>query len=189
MPAVTLASYLRYRRPIRFEPAACTRRQLGRGPMDERWESRACNQRFPALSPTRHRTIFGFRAPTMLCCSGASYSPKGNLETSSLQPETRRVLDEAVSGPLGIKLLNPVTGRTTEHRWDREHQEYNQAIGELFKMYLDGLGAHGITPELMTPAHAREFVKAIHQSQDPRISNYLAMIRLRRSLRLLRGNE
>jgi hypothetical protein len=85
--------------------------------------------------------------PDNLWIPGADYAavghhipPRAIWRHLPLQPETRRVLDEAVSGPLGIKLVNPVTGRTREHRWDREHQEYNQAVGELFKMYLDGLG-------------------------------------------------
>jgi hypothetical protein len=121
--------------------------------------------------------------------AGHHYDPRQLWKNLPLQPETRQMLDRAVSGPLEFQAYNPITRKVSRHRWDREHQEYNQAVGELFQMFLDGLRNLGITVERMTPAHAREFIAAIHRSQDPRIYKYNAMIRFLRSMRMLRGSE
>jgi hypothetical protein len=128
---------------------------------------------------------------------GADYVAVGHHDTPQqlfrrlrLRPETLRAFDQAVSGPLGLRVLDPITGEPiVQHRWDREHRAYNRAVGELFKMYLDGLQARGIASEQMTPDHAKEFRKLIYQSQDPRIRGYLDGMRLLRRLRLLRGAD
>lgn len=127
---------------------------------------------------------------------GADYAAVGHHDTPRqifrklhLRPETLREFDKAVSGPLGITVRNPITGQTYKHQYNKEHRDYNKAVGELFNMYIEGLRARGITPELMTPDHAREFRALIHRSQDPRISRYIAMIKFLRGMRLLRGGE
>jgi len=57
----------------------------------------------------------------------------------------------------------------------------------------DFMDAHNITPEQMTPDHARAVLKAIAESDDPRIRSYREFIRrLRPFYRLrtgVRGSE
>lgn len=120
---------------------------------------------------------------------GHHYDPKALWRNLPLRADTRQVLDRAVSGPLGATLHNPITGEHFRHQWDKEHQQYNQAVGELFKMYVEGLHSKGITIEQMTPDHAREFLGHIFRSQDPRIRVYLDKIRLLRRLLRRRGQD
>jgi hypothetical protein len=128
---------------------------------------------------------------------GADYAAVGHHETPQqlfrklrLRPDTLAEFDKAVSGPLGLRVLDPITGEPIfQHRYDRPHREYNRAVGELFKMYLDGLQARGIAPEQMTPDHAKEFRKLIYISQNPRIRGYLDGIRLLRNLRQWRVGD
>ena len=99
---------------------------------------------------------------------GADYAAVGHHETPQqlfrklrLRPETLREFDQAVSGPLGLRIVDRITGEPiVQHRWDKEHRAYNRAVGELFKMYLDGLQARGIVPEQMTPDHAQGIPQA-----------------------------
>ena len=116
---------------------------------------------------------------------GHHYGPRAIWRDLPLRPETRAVLDRAVSGPLGATLHNPITGETFRHQWDKEHQQYNRAVGDLFKMYVEGLASKGITIEQMTPDHAREFIRSIFRSHHPHIRIYLDKIRLLR--RVIRG--
>ena len=120
---------------------------------------------------------------------GHHYDPQALWRNLPLQPRTREVLDRAVSGPLGATLHNPITGETFRHRWDREHQQYNRAVGELFKMYVEGLASKGITIEQMTPDHAQEFIRSILRSQHPHIRIYLDKIRQLRRLIRRRGGD
>jgi len=121
---------------------------------------------------------------------GHHYTPRQLFRRLGLPLETRLAFQKAVSGPLGLRTVDPITKKViTQHAWDRAHREYNRAVGELFMMYLDGLQARGITPGQMTPAHAKEFRKLIFGSQDPRIKGYLDKIHLLRGLRRLRRFE
>lgn len=128
---------------------------------------------------------------------GADYAAVGHHDTPQslvkklrLRPETLREFQKAVSGPLGLRTVDPLTRKVlVSHQWDRAHREYNQAVGELLKMYLDGLRSRGITEERLMPRHARAFRTLIHKSQDPRISKYLRGIDLLRNLRRLRRFE
>jgi hypothetical protein len=118
---------------------------------------------------------------------GHHYTPRQLFRRLGLPFETRLAFEQAVSGPLGLRTVDPITKKViAQHAWDRAHRDYNRAVGELLRMYLEGLQARGITPRQMTPAHAEEFRKLIYQSQDPRIRDYLARIWLLRSLRRLR---
>jgi hypothetical protein len=129
--------------------------------------------------------------------SGGDYAAVGHHDTPQslvkklrLRPETLLEFQKAVSGPLGLRTVDPVTRKVlVQHRWDKAHREYNEAVGELLKMYLDGLRSRGITEERMMPEHAKAFRTLIHQSQDPRISNFLKGIELLRNLRRLRRFE
>lgn len=128
---------------------------------------------------------------------GADYAAVGHHETPQqlfrkyrLRADTLAEFDKAVSGPLGHRIVDPITKKVLgQHAWDRAHRAYNIAVSELFEMYLEGLRVRGITPGRMTPAHAREFGSLIRQSQDPRISKYRDMIALLRSLRRVRRGD
>jgi hypothetical protein len=128
---------------------------------------------------------------------GADYAAVGHHEIPQqifrkyrLRPDTLAEFDKAVTGPLGLRTVDPITKKVImRHAWDKAHRAYNQAVGELFEMYLEGLRLRGIAPEQMTPAHARQFRRLIYLSQDPRIKGYLDRMRSLRWLRRLRGNE
>jgi hypothetical protein len=121
---------------------------------------------------------------------GHHYTPRQLFRRLGLPLKTRLAFEQAVSGPLGLRILDPITKKImAQHRWDRAHRDYNRAVGELFMLHLDGLQSRGIHPGQMTPAHAEEFRKLIFRSQDPRIRDYLDKIGLLRSLRRLRRNE
>jgi hypothetical protein len=122
--------------------------------------------------------------------ASAFLRPRQLIRRLGLPFETRLAFEQAVSGPLGLRTVDPITKKVlAQHQWDKAHREYNRAVGELLRMYLDGLQARGITPGVMTPGHAEEFRKLIFQSQDPRIRGYLDKIHLLRGLRRLRRNE
>jgi hypothetical protein len=128
---------------------------------------------------------------------GADYAAVGHHETPQqlfrryrLRPDTLAEFDKAVTGPLGLRVVDPITKKVlAQHAWDMEHRAYNKAVIELFEMYLDGLRARNITPEQMTPDHAREFRGLIRRSQDSRIRNFMDKMWLLRSLSRVRRND
>jgi hypothetical protein len=121
---------------------------------------------------------------------GHHYTPRQLLRRLGVPVETRLAFEQAVSGPLGLRIVDPITKKVlAQHQWDKAHREYNRGVGELLMMYLDALEVRGITPGQMTPAHAEEFRKLIFRSQDPRIKGYLDKIHLLRGLRRLRRSE
>jgi hypothetical protein len=78
-------------------------------------------------------------------------------------------------------------GRLIGHYWSGprgEHGVYNQAVAELSENFMS---ERNITPETMTPDQARDLLKAIRESDDPRIRNYNRMIRMLR--RVFRGGR
>ena len=115
---------------------------------------------------------------------GAYYAADGHHEFPQanyrrMPPETRKVFDAAKSGPLFVIL----DGR--RHEYDRFHREYNKATGDLLERFMKGYNIP--TPEQMTPDHARAVLKAIAESNDPRIQYYREFIRQLRLFRGLRG--
>ena len=128
---------------------------------------------------------------------GADYAAVGHHETPQqlfrkyrLRPDTLAEFDKAVTGPLGLRTVDPITKKVLDrHAWDKDHRAYNKAVSELFEMYIDGLGTRGIAPEQMTPSHAKEFRRLIWQSQDPRIATYLDRMYLLRLMRRLRSQR
>jgi len=74
------------------------------------------------------------------------------------------------------------------HEYDGFHREYNRATGELLKRFM---GEQNISePEQITPDHARAVLKAIAESEDPRIRLYREFIRrLRLFYRLRTGGR
>jgi hypothetical protein len=92
---------------------------------------------------------------------GHHYVPREIFEKlfkkNRLRPETRKVFDEAVTGPLPKGL----------HKNDGPHREYTIAVSGLWDKFLE---RHGIRPEDMTPDQARKFIYEVLHSDDPRIS-------------------
>lgn len=98
--------------------------------------------------------------------------------------ETRKVFRDSTSGPLPWRVLDERWQREYRHQFDKAHQEYNVAIYEFLTVYMSD---RGIRASQMTPDQAREALRAIHESTDPRIRRYNEMIRfMRRVYRLYR---
>ncbi len=104
---------------------------------------------------------------------GHHYLPRAHYRHLSLSAETRKVFDDAKTGPLHIV-----------HGWDEPHARYNEATKELMDRLLQ---ANKIEPEQITPDQARSLVKEIHNSKDPRIRDFNMKIKLREYLHRLRG--
>jgi hypothetical protein len=105
-------------------------------------------------------------------------------------PETRKIFDQSTSGelPKGRVLVDD-SGIPKGHYWDGprgEHAQYNDAVKELMENFMRD---RNITPETTTPDHARDILKAIRASEDPRIRNYTRMIRMLRQIFRLRGGR
>ena len=126
------------------------------------------------------------------------YAPKGHHEMPqglyskwNLSPETAKVFDQSTTGELP-KGRVPIddNGIPKRHYWDGasgQHGQYNSAVKELSETFMRD---HNITPETMTPDHARNLLQAIRESEDPRIRDYNRMIRmLRRVFRFRGGRE
>src|SRR6516165_3310613 len=100
---------------------------------------------------------------------GANYAAEGHHEFpralyKRMPPETQKVFDRATSGRLYLGVDN------RRHEFDRLHREYNEATGQLLQRFM---GEQNIRePEQMTPNHARAVLKAIAESEDPRIRLY-----------------
>ncbi|WP_146604324.1 hypothetical protein [Rhodoplanes roseus] len=122
---------------------------------------------------------------------GASVSPgsaprghhfvhRSLYEKLSLRPDTRKVFETAVTGPL----------RAGPHGWSKEHYTYNRAVEESFERYLRD---NRIRIEDMTPDEARKFIDATKRSTDPRIRAVNMRIYMREIMywlrRVPRGNE
>jgi hypothetical protein len=93
------------------------------------------------------------------------------------------VFDKAKSGRLETQAIGALKG----HFWDGPegaHKAYNDAVKQLFDQYLS---VNNIRPQRMTTEQAWSFLKQIERSEDPRIRDYNATIKLLRMLRLFRG--
>ena len=112
---------------------------------------------------------------------GHHHNPRAVYEKFPLPPETRKVFEKATTGPLPIRRW---------HENDALHRAYSKAVGELMDRFMQD---NSIKPEQMTPDQARSVLKAIAQSEDPRIRVYGEMLkRMRMFYRLrsgARGNE
>jgi hypothetical protein len=118
---------------------------------------------------------------------GADYAGQGHHEFPSslykrMPRETQKVFDRGTSGQLYLG----IDGR--RHEYDSFHREYNLAIEELLQRFMR---EQNITePEQMTPDHARTVLKAIAESEEPRIRLYREFIRrLRLFYRLRAGGR
>jgi hypothetical protein len=126
------------------------------------------------------------------------YAPRGHHEMPKavyskwdLSPETAKVFDQSTTGelPKGRVPLDD-EGVLTGHYWNGprgEHGVYNEAIADLSDKFMR---ERNITPETMTPDQARDLLKEIRESDDPRIRSYNRTIRmLRRVFRFRGGRE
>jgi hypothetical protein len=100
------------------------------------------DQRVPSGRPSQHH-----------------YVPQSVYGQKPLRPETRKVFDEAKTSRL----------HGGAHGWDKGHRAYNRAVSESLDRFL---ATRKIRPEDMIADHAREFVREIMQSRDPRIRGY-----------------
>jgi hypothetical protein len=111
---------------------------------------------------------------------GHHFVHRSLYEKLSLRPDTRKVFETAVTGPL----------RAGPHGWSKEHYTYNRAVEESFERYLRD---NRIRIEDMTPDEARKFIDATKRSTDPRIRAVNMRIYMREIMywlrRVPRGNE
>jgi hypothetical protein len=116
---------------------------------------------------------------------GHHYAARQSWENLPLRPETRRVFEKAVSGPLPDKIWSRREQRWLRHTYDKAHREYNVAVSQLIHNYMR---VNRIRPRQMTPEQAEEIVQAIFASSDPRIRRYNYMINvMRRYIRRFGG--
>lgn len=99
-------------------------------------------------------------APSILISRGGHhFVPKAVYNELPLKPETKQVFDDARTGPL----------KAARHGWSPEHADYNQAVSDAFKQFLN---KYRIQPEDMTPDQAQQFVFEVIGSHDPRIRDF-----------------
>jgi hypothetical protein len=121
---------------------------------------------------------------------GHHAAPEGVYSKMNFPPETRKIFDQSTSGelPKGRVFVDD-SGIAQGHYWDGpagRHRQYNDAVKELME---DFMRDRSITPETTTPDDARDILKAIRESEDPRIRNYTRMIRMLRQIFRLRGGR
>jgi hypothetical protein len=112
---------------------------------------------------------------------GHHFLPQAVWRKLPLAPETRKIFDQETSGHLHIR----------GHGNDKAHREYSKATEEFMDQFMK---ENSIKPEEMTPDQARSMLKAIGESQDPRIRTYRQFIQRLQLLYQLRtgggrGNE
>ena len=88
---------------------------------------------------------------------GHHWVPREVFEDRGFKPETEAIFEKATSGPLANRGVNFNTA---------EHMEYNLAVDELLKGYLQ---RNGISEQQMTTGQAQDFVDEVRASTDPRI--------------------
>jgi hypothetical protein len=116
--------------------------------------------------------------------------PKGVYSKWDLSPETEKVFNQSTTGelPKGRVPVND-EGILSGHYWDGpngNHRVYNDAVAELSDKFMK---ERDITPETMTPDQARDLLKEIRESDDPRIRDYNRSIRMLRRIFRLRGGR
>lgn len=106
---------------------------------------------------------------------GHHHNPQAVYEKFPLPPETRRVFEKATTGPLPIRRW---------HANDALHRAYSKAVGEVMDRFIQD---NSIKAEQMTPDQARSVLKAIAESEDPRIRVYGEMLKRMRMFYRLRS--
>ncbi|MBI2713650.1 MAG: hypothetical protein HYX37_04250 [Rhizobiales bacterium] len=129
----------------------------------------------PTPSPPAKPETIEFSAASKKGASGHHFVPKAVVKNRNVSDEAKQVFDGEKTGRLYD---------TRSNKWDTEHRVYSDAVGEAFDEYLR---RNGTSPENMTTEQAREFVRKIFDSSDPRIKNYNMGIQMREIMqRLLR---
>jgi HK97 family phage portal protein len=90
---------------------------------------------------------------------GHHYIPRQLMKRFELSQEARRVFGREVTGSL----------YGSNHGWSREHSEYNRAVIESFRDYIN---ENSISSREMTSEQAEDFSNKIKNSDDPRIRNF-----------------
>jgi hypothetical protein len=102
----------------------------------------------------------------------ANYKGKRAIEEyGEMSPETRKVFDEAKTGRLYVRSIN---GR--RHEYDAFGRIYEAATDELLDRFMKENNIANRRD--LSPDHARAVLKAVAESQDPRILSYRNFIRL-----------
>ncbi|WP_148287856.1 hypothetical protein [Rhodopseudomonas sp. B29] len=119
---------------------------------------------------------------------GHHFNPYAVFNKWNLRPETRKVFEDATTGTLARDSVRfDPEGAPYKHTWGRLHSEYNQGAAELGSRFLS---ENQITPETMTPDQARELLREIDISQDPRIRDFNRAMRMLRFIARIRlGRE
>jgi hypothetical protein len=107
-----------------------------------------------------------------------------DLEFSS---EARTVFDGSTTGrlPAGRTIVDD-TGSPVGHFWDNRHRQYSDGVRELTDRFLSD---NNIDPRQMTADQTGNLLKEIRETDDPRIRNYNATIRMLRRILRFRGRE
>ncbi|UGV26087.1 hypothetical protein E0H22_10535 [Rhodopseudomonas boonkerdii] len=97
--------------------------------------------------------------------------PRAVYEKWDLAPETRRVFGESTTGSLPKDRM-PVTpnGELRGHFWDRAHREYNDAVSDLSDKFFRENDI--METRRMTPDQARDLLKEIRESDEPKIRDF-----------------
>jgi hypothetical protein len=98
---------------------------------------------------------------------GHHFVPGELCRNEPLKPETRKIFEDAVTGPL----------RGQQHGNSEEHVGYTQAVQEAFNKFNSRNGI--ARSEDMTPDQAKKFVDEVRDSKDPRIHNFNMKIYMR----------
>jgi hypothetical protein len=139
----------------------------------------------PTRIAQRRPALTEISASRRVRSKGHHWVPRQVFESKPFPKETKKVFEDATSGPLGFRATSE-EGLLRGHFWDGPngaHKAYNDAVEQHLKRFM---AQNNIRAEQMTPSHAREFLREIHASQDPRIRDYNNVIRFLRYLRLLR---
>lgn len=86
---------------------------------------------------------------------GHHFVPGELYRSEPLKPETRKVFEDAVTGPL----------RGQQHGNSEEHQNYSRAVREAFDQFKSRNGI--VRSEDMTPDQAKKFVDEVRDSNAP----------------------
>jgi hypothetical protein len=146
--------------------------KAGFKPDQPRWPKRSGEEsgRWSGGSGTDAPTADGNHAPTR---GGHHFVPREIYEREPLRPETRRVFEQAVTGPLNAG----------SHQYSKEHGIYNDAVDEHYRRFLKD---NGTRSENLTPEDANKIVDEVKRSSDPRIRGLNMRIYMREIMFWLR---
>lgn len=91
---------------------------------------------------------------------GHHFIPEAVVNKLNISDEARRIFERARTGPLNDPTAN---------RFDHAHRQYNKAVHDELKGYLD---KNNIDAQKMTETQAKDFIKQLHRSRDERIKSF-----------------